>query len=279
LRLGDSETRVYLLRFLAAHARGEHEAALGYLREVEGALLRQELRSPALGAAILARMQLQLWRARPADARLLADLRRRAAACSLGAGDPFAYPEEPGYAALAPVLLALGEHDAALALAGRLCEVAERAGRFGDLLGYQVTYALALDALGRRDAAIAAIRRALELAEPLGAVRSFLDAGAPARALLRAAPATLYRDTILRAFGDATSPAPSAGETPLVEPLSAREREVLRLLASGRTNEDIAGELSVALTTAKKHISNIIGKLGARNRTEAVAQARALHLL
>ncbi|HEX5504760.1 MAG TPA: LuxR C-terminal-related transcriptional regulator [Thermomicrobiales bacterium] len=278
-RLGDDAARAYLSRFLVAHARGEHAAALGHLGELQWALLRQELRTPSLGAAIVARIQLHLWRARPGDARLLADLRRWATECGLDAGDPFTHPAEPGYAALAPVLLALGERDAALALAGRLCRVAERAGRFGDLLGYQVTHALALDALGQRDAAIAAIGRALELGEPVGAMRSFLDAGAPARALLRAAPATPYRDTILRALGDALAPAPAAAETPLIEPLSAREREVLRLLASGRTNQEIAGELSVAVTTAKKHISNIIGKLGVRNRTEAIARARALHLL
>ena len=85
--------------------------------------------------------------------------------------------------------------------------------------------------------------------------------------------------SLLRAFGEAISPAPSDAASPLVEPLSAREHEVLRLLARGRTNQEIAGELSVAATTAKKHISNLIGKLGARNRTEAVARARALRLL
>ena len=73
--------------------------------------------------------------------------------------------------------------------------------------------------------------------------------------------------------------APADAPAPLIEPLSAREREVLRLLTSGRTNQEIADELSVAVTTAKKHISNIIGKLGVRNRTEAIARARELHLL
>src|SRR5207248_797233 len=149
------------------------------------------------GAAVLARMRLRLWRAQPEDAGLAADLRRWAADGGLRADDEFVYPAEPGYAALAPVLLALGERDAALALAGRLCQAAERAGRLGDLLGYQVTYARALDALGRRAAALAAIQRALDLGEPLGAARSFLDAGAPARALLRAAPASPYRDGLL----------------------------------------------------------------------------------
>jgi LuxR family maltose regulon positive regulatory protein len=278
-RLTDRAVGAYLPRFLAAHARGEHEAALGHLRELEGAVLRQEVRSPSLGAAVLARMRLQLWRARPEDARLLAELRRWATECGLGADDAFAYPEEPAYAALAPVLLALGErgHDAALALAGRLCGVAERAGRFGDLLGYQVPHALALDALGRRGAAVAAIRRALELAEPLGAARSLLDAGAPARTLLRVAPATPYRDRLLRASGDA--PAPAAAGTTLVEPLSAREREVLGLMAAGLSNPEIAARLYVGVGTVKTHVHRVLAKLAAGSRTQAVARARGLGLL
>ena len=84
---------------------------------------------------------------------------------------------------------------------------------------------------------------------------------------------------VLRAFGDAPAPASLATASPLVEPLSARERDVLRLLASGRTNQELADDLSVAVTTAKKHLSNLIGKLGVRNRTEAIARARELHLL
>ena len=60
----------------------------------------------------------------------------------------------------------------------------------------------------------------------------------------------------------------------LVEPLTSRELEVLRLLAAGRSNQAIAGELVVTLDTVKKHVSHILGKLGAANRTEAVARAR-----
>ena len=66
---------------------------------------------------------------------------------------------------------------------------------------------------------------------------------------------------------------------PLEEPLSERELEVLALLASGRTNAEIARELVVAVGTVKSHIHNIYGKLGARNRTEALARARELNLL
>ena len=65
----------------------------------------------------------------------------------------------------------------------------------------------------------------------------------------------------------------------LIEPLTGRELEVLRLLAAGRSNQDIARELVVTLDTVKKHVSHILGKLGGSNRTEAVARARQLDLI
>ncbi|MFN8540587.1 MAG: hypothetical protein U0232_24295, partial [Thermomicrobiales bacterium] len=139
--LSDDAARLCLARFLLAHARGEQETALRYLREVEGALLRQEPRTLSLGAAVLARMRLQRWRSQPEDPQPLADLRRWVATSGLRADAPFTYPDEPTYAVLAPVLLALGEHEAAHNLAQRLCQIAERAGRFGHLLGYQLTHA------------------------------------------------------------------------------------------------------------------------------------------
>jgi LuxR family maltose regulon positive regulatory protein len=70
-----------------------------------------------------------------------------------------------------------------------------------------------------------------------------------------------------------------AGVEGLVEPLSGRELEVLGLLAAGRSNQQIADELVVALGTVKKHVGHILDKLGAANRTQAVARARALELL
>lgn len=66
---------------------------------------------------------------------------------------------------------------------------------------------------------------------------------------------------------------------PLAEPLSEREREVLALLATGRTNREIAGDLFVTVGTVKSHTSNIYGKLGSRNRAEAIGRARELNLL
>ena len=65
----------------------------------------------------------------------------------------------------------------------------------------------------------------------------------------------------------------------LIEPLTGRELEVLRLLAAGKSNQRIAHDLVVALDTVKKHVTHVLGKLGAANRTEAVARARQLGLI
>ena len=65
----------------------------------------------------------------------------------------------------------------------------------------------------------------------------------------------------------------------LAEPLTGRELEVLRLLAAGRANQRIAHDLFVALDTVKKHVTHVLGKLGAANRTEAAARARQLGLI
>jgi LuxR family maltose regulon positive regulatory protein len=90
-----------------------------------------------------------------------------------------------------------------------------------------------------------------------------------------------YLDRLLAAFKreesrEATLHSSAVILQPLVEPLSARELEVMRLLASGATNAEIAHELVITLNTTKKHITHIFEKLGATNRADAVARAREL---
>jgi LuxR family maltose regulon positive regulatory protein len=147
-----------------------------------------------------------------------------------------------------------------------------------------VLKALSHQALGDYEQALGALGRALSLAEPGGYVRTFLDEGSPmARLLYQAAArgiAPQYTGKLLAAF-----PAAEAVEgfqvsaMELVEPLTERELEVLRLIAEGLSNQEIAQQLFLSLSTVKWHTHNIYGKLGVHNRTQAVAKARALGML
>jgi LuxR family maltose regulon positive regulatory protein len=87
-----------------------------------------------------------------------------------------------------------------------------------------------------------------------------------------------YVATLLAAFGAGAADV-TAGGPSLPEPLSAREQEVLTLMAAGLTNREIAGALFISPETVKKHTGSIYGKLGVSHRTEAAARARALDLL
>ena len=147
--------------------------------------------------------------------------------------------------------------------------------------------AVALGSQGEGVQAAAALQSALSLAAPEGYVRTFLDEGAPMAALLRAAAArgaaVEYVRKLLAAFGDEETTvaqrSPQGAASALVEPLSERELEVLRLIAVGLSNQEIAEQLITALSTVKKHINHIYGKLAVRSRTQAVARARELGLL
>ena len=132
--------------------------------------------------------------------------------------------------------------------------------------------------------ALAFLAEALTLAELEGYIRTFVDLGEPMAVLLRQAAsqgiAPTYVEKLLVAFeGVETSIPSSAIIQPLVEPLSERELDILRLLAAGQTNLEMARALFLSINTIKTHLKNIYGKLGARNRRDAVAKARELNLL
>jgi len=130
------------------------------------------------------------------------------------------------------------------------------------------------------------VEASLALAEPEGYVRVFLDTGDPTRELLAAYlrlpdPAQkIFAQKILGAFLAGRGRNASVQPTErLMEALSGRELEVLQLIASGCTNQEIARQLIVAAGTVKAHAASIYRKLDAANRTEAVARARQLGIL
>ena len=223
-----------------------------------------------------------------------------AAGRGLGADDPPGYPRERENLLLARLLLGQGEPERALQLLDRLQAAAAAAQRTGSLIELGALRARALAACGDQPGGLAALAGALTLAWPEGYVRVFADEGAPLGALLdqlitgrrrRASVAATVPGGYLGrlrvafqpedAYAAPPSPGPAASETVagLAEPLTDRELEVLGLLAAGMANQQIARELVVALETAKKHVSHVLGKLGAVNRTQAVARARELGLL
>jgi LuxR family transcriptional regulator, maltose regulon positive regulatory protein len=220
---------------------------------------------------------------------------RWASGRGLRAGDEPGYPREREYLALARVLLAEHAPGQALGLLDRLHAEAAAQQRTGSVIEAAALRALALADGGDRAAASASLAEALALAAPEGYIRVFADEGAPMAGLLgRLAAAQRtgrvvfpgpvpqrYLNQLIRAFQPAAAP-PAARDTAMAgmaEPLSGRELEVLRLLAAGKSNQQIADELVVTLATVKKHVGHILGKLAAGNRTQAVARARVLGLL
>ena len=209
-------------------------------------------------------------------------------ASDLSSEDELSYLREFEHITLARVLLArhAAEHagpflDEAARLLERLRRAADEGARTGSVLEILVVQSLAHQARGNIPAALAALQRALTLAEPEGYVRLFVDEGRPMASLLRAAGkagiAPSYVRRLLAAVHQTEDSAP-AGQG-LIEPLSERELDVLRLLGSDLDGPDIARELVVSLNTIRTHTKSIYTKLGVNNRRAAVRRAKELDLL
>jgi LuxR family maltose regulon positive regulatory protein len=170
---------------------------------------------------------------------------------------------------------------AAVTLLERLLVQAEQGGRTASVIETLILQALAYAAAGNAPGGLAALHRAVTLAQPEGYVRLFADEGPPMAAVLKAlakqpdAPPHVRR--VLAATTTTAAPAHTPAE--LVDPLSERELDVLRLLGGDLGGPGIARELSVSLNTVRTHTKNIYAKLGVNSRRAAVRQARDLELI
>jgi LuxR family transcriptional regulator, maltose regulon positive regulatory protein len=203
----------------------------------------------------------------------------------LSVSDEPSYLREFEHITLVRVLLARSTSDRtdhslleAMGLLERLLHAAEEGKRTGSVIEILVLQALANLLQGDIPAALVPLKQALTLAEPEGYVRMFVDEGQPMALLLEAAAkhgiAPNYVRHLLTAFGSAEDRTPV--KQGLIEPLSERELEVLRLLATGLNGPEIARELVVSLNTMRTHTKNIYSKLGVNDRRAAVRRAKEL---
>jgi LuxR family maltose regulon positive regulatory protein len=210
---------------------------------------------------------------------------KRKGESSMGSGY---HLQELEHNALARLYLAQDRPEDALAVLEPLLPAAEKLGRMGSVMEFLTLQARAFQALGDLERALAALDRALSLAEPEGYIRLFVDEGEPMERLLRHAvsrgTAAGYASKLLDCFD---IPRPEGVQDlayhppaqPLVEPLSERELEVLRLLNTDLSSTDMAEELIISVNTVRTHIRNIYSKLDVHSRYEAIARAKELNLL
>jgi len=196
-------------------------------------------------------------------------------------GDELSYLREYEHITVARLLLAQGAGGTEVRLfLDRLLESAVSGGRMRSVIEISLLQALASRAAGDGAVALVAVERALTIGEPEGYVRLFVDEGEAIASLLRAAlkrgitPA--YTRRLLAAFGPAERAQPAHAD--LIEPLSERELDVLRLLRSDLGGLEIARELMISLNTMRSHTKNIYEKLGVTSRRSAVHRADELRL-
>jgi LuxR family maltose regulon positive regulatory protein len=189
------------------------------------------------------------------------------------------------YVTLARVYVAQGRREEALRVLEPLQRLVEDGGWTAFLMQVLTLQALALQARGDVAQAMVPLERALSLAEPEGLIRIFVDEGEPMARLLRQAASRGIAPQVvseLLASFDASEVGRVGGTPrtqPLIEPLSERELEVLRLLTTHLSSTEIAEELFISVNTVRFHIKNIYSKLNVHRRADAVRRAKELELL
>jgi LuxR family maltose regulon positive regulatory protein len=273
-------------------AQGDLDGALALLDEAERVYIRGPLPDVRPVAALKARIWLKQGR--------LAEAKGWAREQGLSVDDDICYTREFEHITLTRVLIAAGKSDReagsldeATRLLGRLLQAAETGGRLGSAIQILLLQGLAFQAQDNLPHALASLERALTLAEPEGYVRIFVDEGEPMRMLIAdfrfsiekqmssSAHAQLgYTDKLLAAFARPVNKQSTIKnpKSEMVEPLSERELEVLKLLRSELSGPEIAQQLIVSLNTLRTHTKSIFNKLGVNNRRAAIRRGEELNL-
>ena len=270
-------------------AQGDLEGALDLLDEAE----RLYMSDFSPNVRPIAALKARVWVAQGRLGEALGWARER----GLSAHDDLGYLRESEHITLAKMLLARYKSDGenrsiheAMGLLEHLLQAAEEGGRMGSVIEILVQQALTHEVLGDSPSALVPLERALTQAEPEDYARVFVDEGPPMARLLSEAAAhgimPDYTSRLLAAFEAEEQKSAGAShlshaplDQSLIEPLSQRELEVLRLIAQGLSNREIGERLFLAVITVKGHNRNIFRKFQVRRRTEAVARARELGLL
>ena len=259
-------------------AGGDVDGALALIDEAESVFTSDF--SPVVRPIPAVRARVWVARGRAGDALRWAEER------GLSVADDLDYLHEFEHVTLARALLAETQDgpsthgDEVAEFLERLLQAAEAGRRTGSVVELLALLALARRLRGDTEASLTAVERAMRLAEPEGYARVFLDLGPPMAALLQ----TAARRGVMPAYagrllGQDQHTRATAVDRGLVEPLSDREREVLRLLATDLSGPEIASELVVSLPTVRTHTQRIYAKLGVHNRRLAVRRAKQLDLL
>jgi LuxR family maltose regulon positive regulatory protein len=292
----------YLALARVQQAQGNGAAALATLDAFVRLARERQLFLGLIELAAAMQARLHLWQGDlPAAIRWAEE-------SGLAPDDDLSFPREALYLTLARLRIAAGQAEEIMPLLSRLLADAEAKARKHSAIEILTLQALAYNASDDRPRALTALESALALAAPEGYIRLFVDEGTPMLLLIADCklqiaqqigsteyedlqPLLAYVERLLAAFprteslglrtesAESTHSVLSPQSSPLVEMPNERELAVLRLIAAGHSNREIADTLVIALSTVKTHINNLYGKLGIHSRTQALARARALGLL